>query len=178
MLLGCLLLCGLAGRAQWRIAPEVGAGLLFNQTDVLMDFGAGVSFQEIGLSAKLAFQSRIGTKRVLVETATPNLLYQLHERRYMLGADVDKRFGLTDFSEDLSFGVYLGGFAGMTFNDYRGTDMRGEVGFGWEAKGGAFLSNAKIFILRLGYAYLPLPTQNVYPHRIGISFHFLITDDL
>lgn len=99
LLLGCLLLCGLAGRAQWRIAPEVGAGLLFNQTDVLMDFGAGVSFQEIGLSAKLAFQSRIGTKRVLVETATPNLLYQLHERRYMLGADVDKRFGLTDFSD-------------------------------------------------------------------------------
>lgn len=168
----------LAGRAQWKIAPEIGAGLLFNQTDILMDFGAGVSFQELGLSTKLSFQSRVATKRVLVETETPNLLYQFHERRYLLGLDVDKRFILTEFTENLRFGLFLGGFAGMTFNDYRGTDEKGTVEFGWEAKGGAFLSNPKIFVMRLGYTYLPLPTQNVYPHRIGVSFHFLITDEI
>lgn len=164
------------GFAQSSVAPEIGVGLLFNQTDVMMDFGAGVSFQNIGLSTKISFQSRISTKRVLVETDQPNLLYQFHERRYLLGLDADKRFTLTDLSENVSLGLFLGGFAGMTFNDYRGTDEKGSVGFGWEAKGGLFISNSEIFVMRLGYTYLPLPTRNVYPHRIGISFHFLITD--
>jgi hypothetical protein len=164
-------------KAQQAVVPEFGAGLNFNQTDVMMDVTAGVSFQQIRTSAKVSFQPRLGSKRVLIESSTPNLLFQYRERRYLLGLEADKRFQLTQFSENLELGLFIGGFVGMSFNDYRGTDERGSVSLGWQAMAGPYLSDVRGFILRLGYIYLPLPTQNVFAHRIGFSFSLLLTDD-
>lgn len=172
-----LFLLLLGGPARAQVAFEGGVGFLFNTTDILMDNAAGISLTELGLSAKLSFQTRLGTKRVLVESDTPDVLYQYHERRYMLGIEADKRLKLTDLGESLELGGYLGGFAGMRFADYRGTDSKADLGFGWEATGGAYLSNPKGFILRMGYHYIPLPTYNVIPHRLGITFCVLISDE-
>ncbi len=159
------------------VVPEFGAGLNFNLTDIMADLSFGMSLQEARASIKASFQPRLGTKRVLVESGTPNLLYQYQERRYLLGVEADKRFMLTQLNENTEVGLFIGAFGGMTFNDYRGTDAKGSVNLAWEGMGGAYLSDSRFLILRLGYQYLPLVTQSVYPHRIGISFNFLITDD-
>jgi hypothetical protein len=178
-----LLLCSsnflvLPALAQLHVVPEVALGINFNGTDAMLNVGAGVSFQNIRTSAKLSFQPRLGAKRVLIETASPNVLLQYRERRYLLGLEVDKRVKLTEFSEYTELGLFVGGFIGMSFNDYRGTDARGSVDLGYQGMAGAYFGDARVCVLRLGYLYLPLPTQNVFPHRIGFSCAFLLTDGL
>ncbi len=177
-----LLLCSsnfivLQAIAQQPLVPEIGLGLNFNGTDAMLNLGAGVSFQNIRTSAKVSFQPRLGAKRVFVETASPNVLIQYRERRYLLGLEVDKRFKLTEFSEYTELGLFVGGFIGMSFNDYRGTDARGSVDLGYEGMAGAYIGDPHVCLLRLGYLYLPLPTQNVFPHRIGFSFSILFADE-
>lgn len=163
-------------RAQ-SVVPEFGVGFNFNLTDIMADFAFGMSLQEARASIKASFQPRLGTKRVLVESGTPNLLYQYQERRYLLGIEADKRFVLTELDENTEFGLFVGAFGGITFNDYRGTDAKGSLELAWQGMGGAYLSDPRYLILRVGYQYAPLATPSVYPHRIGISFNFLISDD-
>jgi hypothetical protein len=126
-----LLLCSalwVGMRLHAQTYPEAGVGLAFNTTDVISDFTFGADVSDARLSIKASFQTRIGTKRVLVESGTPNLVYQFQERRYLFGLEGDKRFNLTQEGEYTEVGLFVGGFIGFTAYDYRGTANPQNVG--------------------------------------------------
>jgi hypothetical protein len=177
-LLLCLVISKPATVNAQSLAPELGVGLIFNHTDIMADFNGGICFPEIGLSTKLSFQPRLGAKRVLLETETPNVLVQYRERRYLLGIEADKRFSLSDITETAHVGAFVGGFIGLNFNGYRGTNEPGQLDLGWEIMAGPYLYDEEGILLRLGYVYLPLNmTSNVFAHRVGLSISFVINDN-
>jgi hypothetical protein len=166
-----------AVRAQLTYA-EAGLGLNFNGKDIFADINFGASIQQVNASVKVSFQPRLGTETILQESDTPNLLYQYRERRFLLGVEADKRFKLTDLGENGQMGLFVGAFGGVAFADYLGTDTRAGTGFAYQGMGGAYLSSPNTVIFRLGYQYVPLPTQGISPHRMGISLSIVLSDEL
>jgi hypothetical protein len=156
------------------VSPQIGIDLNFNHTDVMAGVGAGVCFNTLNASAKLTFKGRLGSKRVWVETGTPDVLAQYRERRYLLGIEADKRFRLTEFSEVEQLGLFLGGFGGMTFGDFRGSDTKVPLKLAGSAQAGVYFSNIEIAIFKLGYMYLPLQTRSVVNHRVFFSIDLII----
>jgi hypothetical protein len=179
-ILGLLILCGIGLLApQWAwsqaISPQIGLDFNFNHTDVMMGGSVGICFNErINASVKLTFKGRLGSKRVLIETDVPNVLVQYRQRQYLLGIEADKRFKLTEFSETERLGAFLGGFGGLSFADYRGTNAKAPLGLGGAAEAGVYFSNTEAFILKIGYMYLPLQTPSVFQHRLFFSFDVII----
>lgn len=155
--------------------PQIGLDFNFNHTDVMLGAHAGIAVPKINASFAATFQGRIGSKRVLIEGEQPYVFYQYRERRYLLGVEADKRFLLREFNESTHFGAFLGGFGGLGFGDYRGTKQSAPVGLAYSAMGGVYITEPKTVIIKLGYQYLPMHTQNVFDHRILLTFSFLIS---
>lgn len=153
--------------------PETGWDLNFNHTDVMMGFQGGINIPAWNASVLATFKGRLGSKRVQIEADEPNLFYQYRERRYIIGIQAEKRFLLTEFSPSFKLGAFLGGLGGLEISDYRGTKGQAPVGFGYAAMGGPYITDDKAIIIRLGYQYLPMKTQNVFDHRILLSLSFL-----
>lgn len=156
--------------------PEIGWDMNFNHTDFMMGVHGGVCIPSWDASILATFKGRIGSKRVLVEAEQPDVFYQYRERRYILGIQAEKRFILTEFNSDLKLGAFLGALGGMGISDYRGTRGEAPIGFAYSAMGGPFLKVDESVLVKLGYQYLPLKTQNVFDHRILISISFLISE--
>ena len=159
-------------RAQ--VAPDFGFGMNFNHTDFMLGFNGGAAFEALDLSARLGFQFRVGSKRVLVETEVPDVLVQYRERRYLLGIELEKRFTLTEFSSNERLGVWLAPWGGLSIGDYRGSKASSPGGLAWSMQGGIFFNTDGV-VLRGGYAWLPLQTNSIVNHRIvfGVNFHIL-----
>ncbi len=156
-----------------KLMPELGIDFNFNHTDVMMGGLGGVAFPTLNASLLATFKGRIGTKRVMVEAEEADVFYQYRERRYLLGLQAEKRFLLTEFDESTVMGAYLAGIGGLEFGDYRGTKAAASTGFAYSAEAGAYFSDPEAVIIRLGYQYLPMQTQNVFDHRIVLTITFL-----
>lgn len=156
------------------LRPELGIDFNFNHTDVMLGGLAGLNFPAANASVFATFKGRIGTKRVLIEADERDVFYQYRERRYLLGLQAEKRFLLNEFSESMHFGAFVAGIGGLGFGDYRGTKAEAPVGFAWSAEAGAYITDPSAVVVRLGYQYLPMQTQNVFDHRILLSFTFFI----
>ena len=173
-----LILCLCAARLSAQSSgpyPEIGWDLNFNHTDVMMGGHAGVCIPKWNASVLATFKGRLGTKRVLIEGDQPDVFYQYRERRYILGVQAEKRFILTEFSPSLKLGAFVGALGGLGISDYRGTKGQAPLGFAYSGMAGPYITDGETIVIRLGYQYLPLKTQNVFDHRLLLSISFMIS---
>ncbi len=123
--------------------------------------------QFLGLYA--AFQGRPFGKKILLQDG-PNFFFQLKEYRYVISAGLDKKFWINNRMD-----FFVGGGAGLTLVDYRGTGegifmghkIVKKEGFVPMAKAGfSFKINRYVF-LRAGYTYFDART--LPGHRVSLS---------
>ena len=156
------------------VGLELGFDFNFNGADAFMGGMAGICMPKWNASARATFKGRLGSKRVLIESGTPDVLYQYRERRYLLGIEAEKRFLFNEINGDTHFGGFVGGFGGLDFANYRGSTASPPSALAGSGMLGVYISDPSAVIARLGYIYLPVQTESVPVHRIYLSFSILI----
>lgn len=156
------------------VGLEIGFDFNFNGADAFMGGMAGVCIPNWNASARATFKGRLGSKRVLIESGTPDVLFQYRERRYLLGIEAEKRFLINEINGDTHFGAFVGALGGFDFANYRGSTAYSPSALAAAGMLGVYISDPSAVIARLGYTYFPVQTETVPNHRIYLSISVLI----
>jgi len=119
-------------------------------------------------SIDYSFYSRLGSRRILVETA-PDVYYQFWERRSLMALTLQKDFLF--YNKKIVQAIFVGFREAYTYGKYRGSSTKPEKIFIHIPQLGYHLSG-KIVALKLNYEYVEFKTFKVSPHHL--NFEFLI----
>lgn len=140
--------------------------------DVMLGGGFGIHDSKYGLSLGLGYVTRLFAKEIL-ESAENNIYYQYREKRsYFYFRALEKiRFYNNN---NVSLGLGLGGQTLFTYGNYSGTTQKPENRFIVSPQAATYLRVYKV-VFSIRYEYIDFDIIDISPHRINISFQFLIS---
>jgi ankyrin repeat protein len=139
---------------------------LFSHQDDMLGGILGIYDCKYKTSLDFSFYTRLGSKRVLVES-TPLLSYQYWERRSLLALTLQKNF-LLSLKDKTSHWLFIGIRETYTYGKYRASTNKPEKKFILVPQLGYALTG-KIASLKLNYEYLDLKTYQLLPHRLNLE---------
>ncbi len=142
--------------------------MMFNTRDILLGFDYNLFFHKKYLILCDAFFYFRPYKKTLFIEYAEDHYYQLKERRYAFGAEVQKIFRVYEYH-----GVYLSGGAAYTFGSFAGTDMfHSESGFTPIAGCGYVTSIRNFVFFKAGYQFINIPSVPSNRVYIEMSIYF------
>jgi len=139
----------------------------FNHQDDMIGGIVGVYDCKYKTSIDYSFYTRMGAKRILVESS-PNIFYQYWERRSLMALTLQKSFVISA-KTNITHGLFIGGRETYTYGKYRASVNKPDTKFILVPQLGYSLSG-KIASIKVNYEYLDFKTYQVSPHRINLEF--------
>ncbi len=138
----------------------------FNHQDDMLGGIIGIYDCKYKTSIDFSFYTRLGSKRILVES-TPTLSYQYWERRSLLALTFQKSFIISS-NNNITHGLFIGGRETYTYGKYRATNTKPEKKFILVPQLGYSFAG-RIASIKLNYEYLDFKTYQVSPHHLNLE---------